>query len=143
MLQPLCTCLCALAALLAGSARATTVTVTVTQGCPCAATDTARPCSGGPYVDYYYYEPYTGAPANATHVPTEDAKDDIVAKISQMRDDLTTYLADLDAQTSTTSKAQFLVDNYSHVQFLLQAVSRAANLHDDYVAPANHAAELF
>jgi hypothetical protein len=120
------------------STNATIATVTVTQPCPCATGELGvRACSGGPYVDYYYYEPYSGSPANSSYLPPEDAVPNILAQLTSMRDSVKAFLGTLNAQDSNITKALYLKDNYEQVHFILKAVNRAANATSATATPAS------
>lgn len=94
--------------------------------CPCLQT-TTRPCSGGPFVDYYYRPPYTGSPPNDTYLPPEDAVPVLIAEFTQIRDDVNVFLEHVKQQKNKPHRALYVKQNFGEVQALLQAIDRAAN----------------
>lgn len=95
--------------------------------CPCAASDTNSPCRGGIYVDYYYNAPYSGYPANSSYLPPVDSVPVILEKLTKVRDIVKEFVQGAKEEDSEVKRAVFVKNNFGKVQFVLQAINKAAN----------------
>ena len=93
--------------------------------CPCSQAK-VNLCRGGIYVDYYYNPPYSGYPKDATYLPPVDSIPNIVTNLTFIRDVVKDFIKQVNSQDTDDKKAIYVKDNYSYVQYLLQAVDKAA-----------------
>lgn len=96
------------------------------ENCPCASSQQGV-CRGGLYVDYYYYEPYSGYPANSSYLPPEDSVPVIVERLTDIRDTVKSFIQEANGEDSDVKKAIYVKNNFAKVQYILQAVNNAAN----------------
>ena len=99
-----------------------------TENCSCSSSgSSSNPCRGGLYVYYYYNAPYSGYPANSSHLPEVDAVPIIVEKLTSIRDTLKSFLQALSNEGSDVQRAIYVKNNFGNVQYILEAINNSAN----------------
>lgn len=99
--------------------------------CPCAKRFKFRSqnsCRSGLYIDYYYNAPYSGYPANSTYSPSITSAAQIILKLTEIRNTIKSFLTRVGNEGSSGQRALFVKNNFDKVQFILQAIDKAANV---------------